>query len=170
MPASPNSLLPAAARHATTPFMNAILPIPLLNPATCAGQGFVYFNAWHALTTHPYCLYKNPRYLVIQTAPKEPKRTPSQLVLPRSAMLWLTHLVRHPFMRPEGHSDRFDGESLTLRRSTCRDGDGLSGFELHNTSRRDSKTACPQRALISDDFMHEYLVPFMEGLRHESPQ
>ncbi|HMU66001.1 MAG TPA: hypothetical protein PKE57_02570 [Cellvibrionaceae bacterium] len=147
------------------------LPIPLLSPITCVEQGFVYFGAWH---TAPYLLYKSPRYLVIQTQPSllqhglsqpSPSQNgPDQLVIPRAAIVWLSHLVRHPFMRREGHTECFEGETLTLRRSAPRDGEGTSGFEIHNTSRHTGNTQRPQRALISDEFMHECLVPFMDGL------
>ncbi|HRH76560.1 MAG TPA: hypothetical protein PK129_04355 [Cellvibrionaceae bacterium] len=141
------------------------VPIPLLNPTTCVEHGFVYFGAWHTPNPAPYRLYKDTRYLVIQSESGEPNGTAHQLVIPRAAILWLTHLVRHPFMRREGHEESFEGETLILRRNTTLTGDGITGFEIQNTSRRTgSKAQLPQRAIISDEFMHECLVPFMDGL------
>lgn len=145
--------------------MSEHVSIPVLNPATCVEHGFIYFGAWHTPISAAYWLYKDARYLVIQSVAGEPDDTGRQLVIPRAAILWLTHLVRHPFMRREGHEESFDGETLLLRRTTTLTGDGITGFELQNLSRRiGPKSQSPQRALISDDFMHECLVPFMDGL------
>ncbi|HMU66501.1 MAG TPA: hypothetical protein PKE57_05120, partial [Cellvibrionaceae bacterium] len=141
------------------------VPIPLLNPTTCVEHGFVYFGALNTPNPAPYWLYKDTRYLVIQSESGGPHDTAHQLVIPRAAILWLTHLVRHPFMRREGHEESFEGETLILRRNTTLTGDGITGFEIQNTSRRTGpKAQLPQRAIISDEFMHECLVPFMDGL------
>jgi hypothetical protein len=144
--------------------------VPLLNPSSCVEQGFVYFGTWHdGRIPAPYLLYKDAHYLVIQSGDCGRNDTPIQLVIPRSALTWLLNVVRYPFSRGDGYEACFERETLTVRRSATLNGEGVSGFLIRNISRPTGTKMQPaQQILITDDFMHEYLVPLMDGLNSGS--
>lgn len=139
--------------------------IPFLHPESCVEHGFVYCGAWHdgGIPAH-YLLYKDARYLVIQSCCGR-QNADHQLAIPRAALPWLTHLVRCPFTQSEGYKKCFDGESLTVCRSATLNGEGIAGFQIQSMSCRIGvKPASARRILITDFFMHEYLVLWMDGL------
>ncbi|MFO1369845.1 MAG: hypothetical protein U1F46_12680 [Marinagarivorans sp.] len=144
-------------------------PIPFLTPLTCCEQGFVHFGIWPTHIPEPYCVYKDARYLVIQLDVFADQGTigrpevARQLVIPRAALSWLAYRVRHPFTQREGYEGVFDGEVLRVHRNATHAGEGVTGFVIQNLSRTLGKRQ-PQQLLISDDFMHEYLVPLMDAL------
>ena len=162
-----SQLMPMLA-HNAMPILN---PIPFLNRATCTHYRFVYFCAWQQLSPTPYYLFVHAHYLVIQPRLSGPSSsglgTEHQLVIPRSAFTWLANALRHPFDRAEDLTAKFDGETLTLRRSAQVHGEGASGFLIDNTSRRTGRQSqYPQQAFIEDGYMYECLLPFIEGLNN----
>lgn len=146
--------------------MNSFTAVPFLSPVSCVEYGFVYFGSWSTPVSETYCLYKNARYLVVQYELRVSQNMPSQLVIPRAALAWLVHLARAPFTQHDGYEGYFDGETLKMNRGTPLNGEGLTGFMIQNVSRQMvAKVHHEQQILIGDDFMHEYLVPLMDGLK-----
>lgn len=146
--------------------MNSLAAVPYLSPVSCVEYGFVYFGSWATSLSEPYCLYKNARYLVIQHELPVSQNIQRQLVIPRGALAWLVQLAHAPFTQHNGYEGCFDGETLRMNRSTPLNGDGLTGFIIQNLSRQIRvKAHHEQQVVIGDDFMHEYLVPLMDGLK-----